>query len=220
LIVEALEGVQAAEPFEPFVLIGTRNGGGSFSVLGPHQIAEWLGTTLTAIGPVQRLDWGVSSARSFVRDGDFDGWALAFFREPNHWKVYREPLDTPPGPAPPGALNLLRTDLQWKGQPFRRAQLERSLPQQRLAAQASREELDEGISWEKSQARDKLRDTLTECAELCLLEDLNDQAETYDREAATFGEGHWVKSEGIAISLIDENGNRHQPPPGFPFGRG
>lgn len=216
LIVKALENIQAAPRFETFVLIGTRNGGGSFIVLESHQIAEWLGTTLTAIGPVQQLDWGVSSARSFVRDGDLDGWALALFHDLNHWTVYRESLDTPAGSAP----RLLWNELQWKGQPFRRAELERSLPQQRLAAQASREELDEGISWEKSQARDKLRDTLTECAELCLLEDLNDQAETYDREAATFGEGHWVKSEGIAISLIDENGNRHQPPPGFPFARG
>ncbi|MGM7696817.1 hypothetical protein [Microbacterium sp. A84] len=216
LVVQALEGIQAMEPFEPFVLIGARDG--SFIVLGPHQIADWLGTTIAAIGPVQRLDWGVNAARSFVRDGDIDGWALAFFREPNHWKVYREPVKTPTEPAPPGTLNLLQTDLQWKGQPTRRARLERSLAQQRLAAQASPEELDEGISWERSQARDELYDTLNECAELCLLEDLNDLAAAYEREAAEFGlSGHRVNLEGTVLSLIDENGNKHPVPPGSPF---
>lgn len=213
LIVQALDAVQENKAQLTFALVGSRDGMG-YTILAPEHVAEWLGTSLSALGNIKWLEWGVEAARSFVRDGDLVGWALAFPRGENHWKVYQDPEVPGTAPLGPNQLDLRSTDLRWIGHPTRMRQLEDSLPTLRSAAFATDQQLRDGVTPEKADARDRLREALLECARLCELAEQHTRADAFRQEGwAIDPHGLRVNTTGYELRMVDDEGRSHPFPP-------
>lgn len=215
-LIRELTRVQDQGVFRTVQLVGGRQFGGRFT-LTPEEVARLLDVDSPASEGVTK--WTFEAARELTRRGYLNAWAVAVQLAPNHWKTYKDARSAS------GEAGQRSGDLKWwptdSPQVMRFHEVADALPELRAAAFLAPDELRRPVHWEKSAARDRLRNALTELVTLSTEMDQPALASAFSEELAPLlTEGYEVDLTGSKLVFVDEEtGEQHDVPSPFPWRR-